>query len=716
MSVVSGQSVTVEFTTRNATTGVGVNADSLPSGTLYVNGTSNAATVTVTNQSTGLYKAQVTLPTLAIADVVSIVIAATVNSVSDKGKIWEDTKDILIDAAGEVDIDMAQAIPASPATNSVGEALLVADIHRGRLGTAQAGGNTSITLDAGASSDSTSYVGYECFLYGGTGGGLPGTGQARFITAYNGSTKVATVDRAWGTNPDATTKYILMTGYIGIDWSKITNPTSSQDFTNTTIKNLDGNTVQTGDAYAYLTTNLGLLGASLSAIPKTGFKLASDGLSAVTAWTVNITGNITGNIIGTLSTLTTYTGNTPQTGDAYAYLVTNLGALGANLTATVTAVWASGTRTLTAFSFTVASNLTQILGTALTETAGQLAAGFKKFFNVASPTSTMNEITLVDTSTNLTNAAANGDLTATMKTSVATAVDASATATHASNADTQTKDTAIRGDLGLGIANLDTQLNAIYTAVGLVEGQTNKLTFDGSNYVKSDPQTLANSGDFNATQKTSITTAASAATPTMSVGNVTVGGYAANQDPAHLVLDAVASSHNTAGTIGNKINSAGNAADPWATDEPGSYPSGTFGYLVSNLPTLVVGALGGATVEYVGAVAPNGGSIELLQGNDYYQADGTQLAWTINGAAYSDWTAGSIAIVLQVGTTVQTVAGVIDTPSGSTRAFHFDVPRAVTSALAAGKGAFQILVTLPTSGHIWTPVKIGTLQVDPKVQ
>ncbi len=38
------------------------------------------------------------------------------------------------------------------------------------------------------------------------------------------------------------------------------------------------------------------------------------------ATTVNITGNITGNLVGTVSTLTTYTGNTPQTGDAYLRL------------------------------------------------------------------------------------------------------------------------------------------------------------------------------------------------------------------------------------------------------------------------------------------------------------------------------------------------------------------------------------------------------------
>lgn len=52
----------------------------------------------------------------------------------------------------------------------------------------------------------------------------------------------------------------------------------------------------------------------------------------------------------------------------------------------------------------VKANLAQILGTALTETAGLIAAAFKQFFNVASPTGTMKQITLVDTVTTLTNA------------------------------------------------------------------------------------------------------------------------------------------------------------------------------------------------------------------------------------------------------------------------------------------------------------------------
>lgn len=45
------------------------------------------------------------------------------------------------------------------------------------------------------------------------------------------------------------------------------------------------------------------------------------------------------------------------------------------------------------------ANLTQILGTTLTETAGQIAGGFKKFFNIASPGSTMDLIAGVTTVT-----------------------------------------------------------------------------------------------------------------------------------------------------------------------------------------------------------------------------------------------------------------------------------------------------------------------------
>jgi hypothetical protein len=65
---------------------------------------------------------------------------------------------------------------------------------------------------------------------------------------------------------------------------------------------------------------------------------------------------------------------------------------GRDLGASVLLSSGTGTGQLDFTSGVVKANLAQILGTALTETAGLLAGGFKKFFNVATPTGTVNSI------------------------------------------------------------------------------------------------------------------------------------------------------------------------------------------------------------------------------------------------------------------------------------------------------------------------------------
>lgn len=74
-----------------------------------------------------------------------------------------------------------------------------------RTGTAQAGASNSITLDAGASAVTDFYVGSIVYLTGNTG-----AGQARIVIAYNGTSKVATVNRAWATNPSGTTTFVII--------------------------------------------------------------------------------------------------------------------------------------------------------------------------------------------------------------------------------------------------------------------------------------------------------------------------------------------------------------------------------------------------------------------------------------------------------------------------------------------------------------------------
>ncbi len=150
MSVRSGQSITVLFTTRVFSTGVGTDADSTPTGTLYVNGTADAASVTVTNITTGVYKAAVTLPTLAVGDVVDLRIAATVSTVADNAIIWRDTKDVVIDSAGLVDATTVKVGPSGSATaQTAGDipARLPAALVSGRID-ASIGANAAGNLTA----------------------------------------------------------------------------------------------------------------------------------------------------------------------------------------------------------------------------------------------------------------------------------------------------------------------------------------------------------------------------------------------------------------------------------------------------------------------------------------------------------------------------------------------------------------------------------------
>lgn len=71
-----------------------------------------------------------------------------------------------------------------------------------RSNTAQAGAASTITLDAAASATDSFYNKGLLVILSGTG-----AGQARWITGYVGATKVATVDSAWLTNPDATSVF-----------------------------------------------------------------------------------------------------------------------------------------------------------------------------------------------------------------------------------------------------------------------------------------------------------------------------------------------------------------------------------------------------------------------------------------------------------------------------------------------------------------------------
>ena len=112
----------------------------------------------------------------------------TVNAISDQ--VWDE---VLTGATHNI------------ATSAGRRLRQAADVMIIREETCQAGGgNDEIIFDAGASAVDEFYINDLVVLTSGTG-----VGQQRHIDSYVGSSKTATVNRDWTTNPDATTGYTI---------------------------------------------------------------------------------------------------------------------------------------------------------------------------------------------------------------------------------------------------------------------------------------------------------------------------------------------------------------------------------------------------------------------------------------------------------------------------------------------------------------------------
>lgn len=184
----------------------------------------------------------------------------------------------IADAAIDAATFAAGAINAAAiADSAIDRATFAADtgLQSIRSNTAQAGAAGSITLDAGASATTDFYVGAIILLTGGTG-----VGQVRFITAYNGTTKVATIVPNWATAPDVTSTFAIIS-----DAYSFLAATTHTGAVVPTVTTLTGHTAQTGDSFARLgapagasvsadiaaieaqTDDIGAAGAGLTAVP-----------------------------------------------------------------------------------------------------------------------------------------------------------------------------------------------------------------------------------------------------------------------------------------------------------------------------------------------------------------------------------------------------------------------------------------------------------------
>lgn len=124
MTVKTGQTWAGLFVTLDAT---GALSAGTPSGTLYINGTSNGATVTITGSNP--YKFSVTLPSLTAGERVDMYITATIDSISTAGIVASEQADttILSDGVAVASIANNAITAAAIATDAIDADAIKAD-------------------------------------------------------------------------------------------------------------------------------------------------------------------------------------------------------------------------------------------------------------------------------------------------------------------------------------------------------------------------------------------------------------------------------------------------------------------------------------------------------------------------------------------------------------------------------------------------------------
>ena len=314
-----GDTVYAEFITSVFSTGVATNADSLPTGTVNKNGTDDGAvTVTVTNIDAGRYKATFVIPSTYVAgDEVNLTIAATVSSVAGKGIVWYDR----LEAAnlGDLQTTVSGIAAVGGILSQIATSrTLTTGTETGTLANAQ-------TLDgvfwniADSAGTTDVYVEFD----------LAASGQTASTCTWNGYL-VGLVN----------TMKVYAYNWGGAVWDQVGSITG---ISGTLVSEFE---FELTNSHTGTGGNAGIVRIRFNNTGLTSSTLKTDRiligyvnvLTPPTNWSstnIDSSGRVllqptqTGVTIPNVTTITTYTGNTPQTGDAFA----RLGAAGAGLTA-----------------------------------------------------------------------------------------------------------------------------------------------------------------------------------------------------------------------------------------------------------------------------------------------------------------------------------------------------------------------------------------------
>ncbi|MBM3957394.1 MAG: hypothetical protein FJ313_05015, partial [Gemmatimonadetes bacterium] len=174
-----------------------------------------------------------------------------------------------------------------------------------------------------------------------------------------------------------------------------------------------------------------------------------------------------------------------------------------------------------------------------------------------------------------------------------------------------------------------------------------------------------------------------------------------------------------AGTAGKLLSTAGSAADPWATSVPGAYATGTAGYIFGTINT----KLSAATLSTQSLVADDG-TATIFRGDDYLEADGRALTFTISnysGPSLSGGTA-TLALITKAnydrGLTTSALSVTLTVTGTTTLTCKADLTDTQTAALASNPNQavtyiYQLRAT--TKGGSKITLGQGTLVVRPRI-
>lgn len=146
------------------------------------------------------------------------------------------------------------------------------DSRTAHVGLAQAGATGSITLASDADSNNDFYDDDVISIDFGLG-----TGQERIIIAYNGTSKVATIEPDWVVNPDSTSHYIVEEALVVADIIAISHDQTAADTLELFVEAVDQSTGQI-DSGSFASGAINAAAIATDAI--TAAKIAADAIGA----------------------------------------------------------------------------------------------------------------------------------------------------------------------------------------------------------------------------------------------------------------------------------------------------------------------------------------------------------------------------------------------------------------------------------------------------